>query len=191
MIFITKPYKIFFIIIISFTFIIPSVSAEADFSTKPWTELKTKHTIIRYKSHNDLFKFHESVDYGPGKWNKTPLFSDISKTELKQMVSLKTDAIFERAQTILNKKKKIKKIFIDIYCNAQELKKAYNLIYRGECNVRAWYRHRNRTVYINVEDVHAGMLAHELAHGIIDHFLVVKPPAETAEILARYVDSHL
>jgi hypothetical protein len=30
-----------------------------------------------------------------------------------------------------------------------------------------------------------------LAHFIIDHYLLVRPPAATAEILARYVDSHL
>ena len=42
-----------------------------------------------------------------------------------------------------------------------------------------------------MQDVHAGMLAHELAHAIIDHYLTVRPPAQTAEILARYVDSHL
>jgi hypothetical protein len=35
------------------------------------------------------------------------------------------------------------------------------------------------------------MLAHEMAHSIIDHYLRVRPPHATAEILARYVDGHL
>ena len=36
-----------------------------------------------------------------------------------------------------------------------------------------------------------GMLAHEMAHAIIDDFLQVRPPMASAEILARYVDAHL
>jgi hypothetical protein len=30
-----------------------------------------------------------------------------------------------------------------------------------------------------------------MAHSIIDNYLLVRPPKATAEILARYVDSHL
>ena len=44
---------------------------------------------------------------------------------------------------------------------------------------------------MNAEDVHEGMLAHEIAHSIIDHYLLVRPPRATAEILSRYVDAHL
>jgi hypothetical protein len=39
--------------------------------------------------------------------------------------------------------------------------------------------------------MHEGILAHEMAHAIIDQFLTVRPPSATAEILARYVDGHL
>jgi len=35
------------------------------------------------------------------------------------------------------------------------------------------------------------MLAHEIAHAIIDNYLSVRPPRATAEILARYVGKHL
>ncbi|MEH0019750.1 MAG: hypothetical protein V6Z89_08855 [Desulfobacter sp.] len=35
------------------------------------------------------------------------------------------------------------------------------------------------------------MLAHEIAHAVVDHYLDVRPPRATAEILARYVDAHL
>jgi len=35
------------------------------------------------------------------------------------------------------------------------------------------------------------MLAHEIAHAIVDNYLSVRPPRATAEILARYVGKHL
>jgi hypothetical protein len=44
---------------------------------------------------------------------------------------------------------------------------------------------------VSVADLHEGMLAHEMAHAIIDHFFAVRPPSSTAEILARYVGKHL
>jgi len=162
-----------------------------DFAKTPWIQIETTHTIIQYKTEEDLILFHRSVDYGPGKWNRSPVFSSLTLPEVEAMLVQKTDAIFERAQTILDMRKKFKKTRINIYPDSRELKKAYTMIYRIPCHVRAWYRYRTNTVYINARDVHAGMLAHELAHGIIDHFLIVKPPSETAEILARYVDSHL
>ena len=34
-------------------------------------------------------------------------------------------------------------------------------------------------------------MAHEIAHAIIDHYLLIRPPRATAEILAHYVDEHL
>jgi len=181
------------LIVIMLFFVLDLVTAFAGtgFAEKPWDKIETKYTVIRYKSYDDLLRFHKSVDYGPGRWNRSSAFSSLSASEVKEMLRLKVDAIFERAQTILDMRKKFKKTSIDIYRDSSELKRAYSIIYRGKCNVRAWYRYRNNTVYINARDVHAGMLAHELAHGIIDHFLIVKPPSQAAEILARYVDTHL
>ena len=191
-----KNSAIFTVIIICLApifLIVPSMAAAgSDFGQKPWIQVETKHTIIRYKSDRDLLKFHKSVDYGPSLWNRTSSFSSIPVSEVKRMLIQKSDAIFERAQEILDMRKKFKtRTIINIYPDSKELKKAYSIIYKGQCRIRAWYRFRNNSVYINADDVHAGMLAHELAHGIIDRFLLVKPPSETAEILARYVDSHL
>lgn len=182
---------VFAILALCFVLDLSGVLADSQFAQEPWTELETEYTIVRYKSDDDLLRFHSSVKYGPGRFNRTSTFSSTHMSEVQQMVIGKTDAIFERAQMILDMRKKFKKPFINIYPDAKELKRAYSLIYNGQCNVRAWYRYRDNTLYINAGDVHAGMLGHELAHGIIDHFLIVKPPSETAEILARYVDSHL
>ena len=186
-----KYSAIFSLLILCFAFDLSRALADSEFAEEPWTEIETEYTIIRYKSDDDLIKFHESINYGPGSLNRTSTFSNIPPSEIRGMVIQKIDAIFNRAQAILDMRKKFAKPFINLYSDSGALKEAYAVIYKAQCNVRAWYRYRNNTLYINVKDVHAGMLAHELAHGIIDHFLVVKPPSETAEILARYVDSHL
>jgi len=184
---IKHTYKVTIIaVVFLFVFNIPTSLAD-----QLWREIETKHTIIRYKTDQDLLKFHKSIKYGLAEWNKSPTWSTLSNAEIQKMLIKKIDAIFERTQTILDMKKKFKKLAIIIHSNAEELKKAYRSIYGGECKIRAWYRYRNNSVYLNAKDVFKGMLAHELAHGIIDHYLMVKPPGRTAEILATYVDAHL
>ena len=103
----------------------------------------------------------------------------------------KADAVFQRVQNILGMQKKMDKVKINIYKSKAQLNKAYTALYKETCTIRAWYRHRNNTIYVNANDLHEGVLAHELAHAIVDHYLLVRPPRATAEIIARYVDSHL
>jgi Zn-dependent peptidase ImmA (M78 family) len=103
----------------------------------------------------------------------------------------KVDALYERVQEILDMRKRIKKVTINIFQNKKQLRAAYQEIYKKPCKLRCWYIYEYNAIYINANDLHEGMLAHEMAHSIIDHYLTVRPPRATAEILARYVDSHL
>lgn len=156
-----------------------------------WKNMETKYTIIHYQSFNDLKKFNNKIRYGQDQWGLKLLFSSAGPDDLMDRVRTKVDTLFERVQEILDMRQKMKKVAVHIYRDKMQLHDAYSRIYEGPCRIRAWYRYKNNTVYINVHDLHEGMLAHELAHAIIDHYLLVRPPVATAEILARYVDSHL
>ena len=156
-----------------------------------WQSLATKYTIIHYQSPKDLKKFYAKVKYGPKNWSLKVLFSGKCPDVLREMTSKKVDLVFEKVQKILGMRKKMDKININIYQNKTQLNEAYSDIYPGTCRIRAWYRHANNTVYLNLNDLQEGMLAHELTHAVVDHYLLVRPPHATAEILARYVDNHL
>lgn len=164
----------------------------------PWQTLEAKYTIIHYKSSEDLKKFNRKVDYSPGEWGLKRLFSRSASDNLTDSLKKKVDALYERVQEILDMRKKMKKTKILIYPNQEQLHTAYSKIYKPSSRAyrtsrppRAWYIYEYNTLYISVDDLHEGMLAHEMAHSIIDHYLMVRPPKATAEILARYVDSHL
>lgn len=156
-----------------------------------WQSLDTKYTFIHYQSLEDLKKFNQKVDYSPGEWGIKGLFSRSDSSNMIDRLKKKVDALYERVQEILDMRKKMKKITINIYCNKKQLHAAYQEIYKKPRKLRAWYVYEYNTIYISVDDLHEGMLAHEMAHSIIDHYLTVRPPGATAEILARYVDSHL
>lgn len=174
----------FFIGIVS---IVPA-DAETD---GQWHILETTHAKIRYHSLKDLKDFNEKIDYSSGLSGMKELFSKKSSDDLTNRIQRKIDAVYERVQEILDMRKLMKKVIVNIYHNKKELHAAYYEIFKKPCRLRAWYIHEWNTIFVRADDIHEGMLAHEIAHSIIDHYLSVRPPKATAEILARYVDGHL
>jgi hypothetical protein len=169
-----------------------SVSGQDNSDKGPsWDTFETRYTKIHYQVEADLLKFQQEIKLQREHWSIKHLFSPAAPNDLQEQVSAKVDQLFERVQEILDMSKKMPRVAIMVYPDKKQLRQAYGEIYHKQCKVRAWYRYKNNTVYITVADLQVGMLAHELAHAIIDHYLIVKPPAASAEILARYVDSHL
>jgi len=160
-------------------------------SSTPWQTLETKHSVIHYRSLQDLMKLRRKLRYGPGSGTFFGLFSSEDPEQGASEIAAKVDAVFERVQQILGMRKAMTPVTINLYPNRAQLCQAYRQIYGTECRIRAWYRFRDKTIYLNVKDLHEGILAHEMAHFIIDNYLDVRPPRATAEILARYVDIHL
>ncbi len=156
-----------------------------------WRSIETGHTIIRYQTGEDLKEFDDSVDYSPGEWGIKLLFSSREPGDLPGRLGKKVDSLYARVMEILDMRKKLKKVTINIYRDKEQLHSAHYDIYKTGPQYRAWYIYENNTIYVNADDLTAGILAHEIAHSIIDNFLVIRPPNATAEILTRYVDSHL
>lgn len=156
-----------------------------------WQIKETNHTVIRYQSAGDLKKFNGRIEYGPEKWSLKYLYEAGEPEGLNKIIEKKVDSIFERVQSILDMRKKMRKVTINLFQDKKQLHDAYYKLTKQECRVRAWYSYETNSAYVQLTDLHAGMLAHELAHAIIDHYLLIPPPRAAAEILARYVDSHI
>ena len=171
--------------------LIVSGYGEVEGSQSAWEILETKYTVIHYHTFSDLQLFNNKIDYGTNDWDLRRLSPNTASKDTVSMVCSKVDIIFERVQEILEMRKKMGKVHILLHKHKEDLRKTFSQIYNRPCQIRAWYRYKNNSVYLNVRDIHEGMLAHELAHAIVDHYLLVRPPKATAEILARYVDKHL
>jgi hypothetical protein len=61
----------------------------------------------------------------------------------------------------------------------------------GYGHLEAFYEPRTHTIFLSLEDLHAGILAHELAHYVLCEAFAVPPPASVQEGWARYVESSL
>jgi hypothetical protein len=172
---------------------LPAASAWAEEPTgKDWQVIETRHTTIRFLSPKDLRVFDSKLNYSVGNGGFLGFFSPSRNGKgLTDTTAEKVDAIYKRAQEILDMKKGMRKVVINVYPDTRELQAAFTRIYQRPCRIRAWYRYLNNTIYVNAGDLNEGMLAHEMAHSIIDDYMTVRPPRATAEILARYVDQHL
>lgn len=153
-------------------------------------KIETKHVTFLFNTENDAMVFRREINY-PSSNSLAGLFGGTDKGDNQRKLIRNVDLLFEKVQSILDMKKKMGKVRVRVFSNKGQLCEAYEKIFHGKCNVRGWYLYEFNTVYLNVKDVHEGMLAHELGHAIIDHYLDVRPPRATAEILAKYVDQHL
>jgi len=159
-------------------------------SMEPWQRIESQHTFLQYKTLKDIEKFDNRIDYTPYKWGVKSLFSFISAKDPVDSIKQKVDVLFDKVEQILGMYGHRDKVIINLYPKSSfyEVRKRIN---SKNCRFRAWYIFEQNTIYINVGDVHEGILAHEIAHAIIDNYLSVRPPKNTSEILARYVDKNL
>lgn len=156
-----------------------------------WQVLESRHVKIYYGTPEILKKFDRAIDYDEAGLGFGFFGKKRSDGDFEEDLKKKIDALYERVQAILDMRKAIKKVKVKIYPSEKALWDAYEAIYNKRSELRAWYIFEYHTIYVNVEDLHEGMLAHEIGHAVIDNYLEIRPPAATAEILARYVDSHL
>lgn len=176
--------------------------AEGKAKAKKWETLKTKYLTVTYENIEDLNLFDEKIDFSADANSFSSFLSahqpsgtklrgtKIERTALENKVIQKMDALVEKVQLILDMRKPMN-VIVKLYPNKTALQGAYFNIYKKKREFRAWYIFEYNTIYLNVQDLFAEMLAHEIAHAIIDNYLSVKPPRATAEILARYVGKHL
>ncbi len=181
----------FYLLALVLCFSIIGIGYAESTQTITWITLETRYTIIRFLKAENLETFSSKMDFDQKFWGLKQLFSNKSPDTLHEEVSAKVDNLYERVQEILDMRKKSPKVYINLYPDRNLLDEVYFHIYQSKNNIRAWYIFDSNTIYVNINDVHEGMLAHEMAHSIIDHFLLVRPPAASAEILARYVDTHI
>jgi hypothetical protein len=156
-----------------------------------WYSLRTKYLVLRYQSTDDLKAFDKKIEFAADSSSFSGFLSgNSSNKNFRTKMASRLDALVEKVQLILDMRKPIK-INVKIFPDKSSLHQEYFNIYKKRGKLCAWYIYENNTIYVSVDDVFAGMFAHECAHAIIDHFLAARPPRATAEILARYVDSHL
>ena len=123
--------------------------------------------------------------YSPGNYKGTPgiLTEDV--------LSNKLDAIFNKAEDILDMYPAKIHVSINIYKTQEGLNKAYKEFFNEPNKEISFYIYKTNTIYVVESQLNENILAHEMAHCIIDHYFIIMPPRKIQEMLAVYVDMHL
>lgn len=103
----------------------------------------------------------------------------------------RVDMIVERVSLLLDMHPPNLYFKIYIYLTYKELEREYLHLGILSKSPVAFYSHKNTAIYISLSDLTDGILAHEIAHAVINFYFVTPPPAQMQEILAQYVDRHL
>jgi hypothetical protein len=138
-----------------------SLAAESNF-------LRTKYTTIYYERDKDLSDFLFKIG---GTRFELP--------EEKALATSRIDRIVDRVEAILDMHPK--NLNIKIYL-------AGALVGPNET---AFYEYRTKSIHVAVGFATDGIVAHEIAHAVINRYFSSPPPGKVQEILTQYVDKYL
>ena len=152
---------------------------------EPPLSYETKYSVIRYSEEKALRRFTKGIGNGIG------FFFGVNLKKNPLLPKDRVDKLVERVISIMDMHPKNLRFNIFVYETYEELEEAYSEIKKTGESPIAFYYHTTKTIYVSIEDVRPGVLAHEIAHAVISAYFGVPPPARTQEILARHVDAHL
>lgn len=151
-------------------------------------KITSRYARIFYEDYETLRLFNRRVKLGS--------LSSILKRRhpeelsIEKQVSEKIDIIVDRVKAILDMYPKNFSVDIKITPDSNLVQSIYKRRYYRDVEFVAFYSPQERAIYISAEDARSNILAHELAHSIIDQYFGVAAPVKIHEILAQYVDEN-
>ena len=106
-----------------------------------------------------------------------------------EKLAARCDAIFERAQELLDMRPRDLHVTVRVARTPEQIQNVHAERYGFRAKNIAFYISENNTIYATTGQLTPPVLAHEMAHCIIEHYFETRPPRKIEELLAQYVDS--
>ena len=146
--------------------------------------LETQYATIFYPNQDVLYEFGRNIS------RERPFMRrDVART--LKMTGANLDRITFRVKVLLDMYPKDLHYNVYVYATYREVKDVFRDIGMVKTAPVAFYLQNKRSIYLSVEALNGGVLAHEIAHVVINAYFPSPPPAKMQEILAQYVDRHL
>jgi len=155
----------------------------AEAQEKKEKSLETRYTVVYYPADDTLY------DFGGKTGGLAFLSKDPEKVRLS--VGANIDRITYRVEAILDMFPSEFLFNIYVYPTYGEIQAIYSGMGLMDKAPVAFYSHNLRSIYLSVDKISDRILAHEIAHAVINFYFPSPPPANMQEILAQYVDKHL
>ncbi|MBI5599453.1 MAG: hypothetical protein HY890_06920 [Deltaproteobacteria bacterium] len=172
-------------LLVIFIFIAAAVHlcAAGALGAERWKSRATRYSTIYYPFDDVLLEFGAKIGGNPFlKRDLDAAFKSIGED---------VDRITLRVETLLDMYPPDLRFSIYIYRTYAEIKYVYREMgFSGDAPI-AFYLYRARSIYLSFDGLSDRVLAHEMAHAVINLYYTTAPPAEMQEVLAQYVDKHL
>lgn len=143
---------------------------------KLYTERGTDLNTVEMRLSNRLFLFNLGA---------------MIDAETERKIGRRLDAIFEKAKEILDMNPRMSKPDIRVFKDRERLYLAHRELTGNTAAVKAFYSFDCATIYTCEDDMTDSVIAHEMAHAIVDNTYNGIPSSNIAEMLASYVDMHI
>jgi len=151
----------------------------------------SKFCTILYDNDVDLKKVNRCVNPGFSNFYSPRTYKANPEISIEDIISDKFDAIFNKAEEILDMFPARIRVAVNIYKRQEDLDKVYEEFFNEPNKAVSFYIYKTNTIYAVESQLNENILAHEMAHCIIDHYFVILPPRKIQEMLSAYVDLHL
>ncbi len=161
---------------------------------RAWKTLLTRHAIIFFEDDADLAALEQHLEIDPITL-RTQQITGAAPVEAGEHTQLaqKIDYVFERVQVVLDMRQNMPRVQIRVFDGeliVEEVCPQCRHRYLYGDNPRSWYVYEQKSIYLTIQDIRVGILAHEVAHHVIDHFFAVRPDPQSSEILAVFAEKN-
>ena len=110
---------------------------------------------------------------------------------VEERLAEKCDVILKAVERSLEMYPAGLRVTIKVYRSPREIAQVHAERYGFGADADAFYIAEEDTIYTTVGSVSTSVLAHEMAHSVMNHYFTVRPPRKIEELLAIHVDEHL
>ncbi len=110
---------------------------------------------------------------------------------IEEEVLAKLDVVLEKVEVVLDMFPNNIAITVRILKDRSAVSAVYLQKYNKKVNYLAYYSLSENTIYFSARDANIRVVAHEIAHAVIDHFFEVRPPYTMHELMAQFAEKHV
>jgi hypothetical protein len=147
------------------------------------------YTEIFYTEDSDLRKLDRRVSIRWLKLGSKP--AGIKEMSLPGAVTKKFDVIRMNVERILDMYPRGSLVGFNVLGGQKDVEDVLWQKFGNKNSYSAFYSRRDKNIYLAAEKANTKIVAHELAHAVVDLKLGAAVPQTVHEILAKYVDAHL
>ena len=165
----------------------PAQASDAADSSEEWQRVDSRYCTIWI----DPSVGAEQVFRRISVWRIQPQVRAAPGSTLNEQLAAKFDTLLLRVQDLLDMYPPGIHITFRITRDRNEIDRVHRAHYGVGVDAQAIYLFESNTVYADYPELSESVLAHEMAHAVIDHYFGVRPPRKIEEMLAIYADENL